>query len=1299
MGLSAMMLFFRFFHPAGPINPCVGESVDLKYDFNDEAMSRKENENKTGNVQKRSNETSPDFEIEFEENGYMEKQNMTPPPVPKRKIRHSRSFKKSFSKRDHIPQQRKISYENEMAFPDENLEDNYIQRRSFDESPTTNKTLATTDRGGDSAYGTDSNRTASRNNGSPPQAGNLHEIELHNPNEDHEGTFIQNSSGSSMVNHSSGSSAFNNETYMSIDKENNKDANEDVGYIPQSFDHVVQCNGIESHNNTYQSVNVQSPPCHAFSRTQNDDQKSNKVAKNYTYATPSKLLKRSPIVKDVTVKVTSGFAHISPTQKVVEKSNTETDGTFKVPKNPTDASLGNNAKKTVKERGLNPPLTIIVPNISHRAFASKTNTETKETNLYSSMRGEQHPGSRDSYSKHQHQRQYSEQFSDKTIPLEVLDPTMNGVCDNNIARNPALASHDYENLALININRGAMSVRHWKTYSNMANEEHDNSVSYDRARKLNMTTHSTSSADPNHADYSSLHYFDIYPLSRQMKEQLYRSITPISTAATMASDTQTNVSDSDTYEPIETYAINMGQEDAKAPLKPHHQRTRSICSSSEANVPVPLTLIHHDGKQVSTRHIVTMDSLKEILSKHENVPMDDPQDRGDLYLLAPMRLLTPILEETESEITGGLTAQSREEDFNRSVMTVISEMLTNHSKNMMLYQSILSEKQNQTANKSQMSTGPQAALEIDSIGPFDGIGPHPDGQFQDSVDSASSTLVHTIEEIRNQSLCNLYFYSSSKLADEDHNGHGDGRFKTNNNGAAPQVPSKNHFKPIPHEIIENEENVDPIRSHEANYVVKGQEQERERNTNDSFSNASIKSIKSNTLVLSPQKKPSNNENAMNKGKSQKKKKSPLYSSVGTRKNLFQLTDDNSMAAILNTPNRQNEDTKLKLKPSQHQNDTIDDKSVRATNYMDVQDANFLTNVRDTLSSDSESDSEGNPRQLDGGIEALQPSSVPEYHSNSFLCENRSILSPSSKYNTPTPPLRANQFVRNIHPSNRTRKKFSVIRERFESPEMERKIPSNKPRPMITARSNNDLYENISNDFLMLRNSVREKKERESKCKSVPSIVDHQGLKPDENYDPCLRENNENILRPRDLIRNQWSTKSHQNFLDGDKKTSNALTGNGANVGIGQRNRNYRRSMSILEADARNGCNFVGNKENYNPQVSYDKFIETVNNFPPPLPYKVPPKPEHLRTKSCFGQNAKSHAMNGYYDVENKGSFPPPLLSSSPHVRKNSITKAAQPCYMINTNRLCNPNSSRTSTLSPQSNVFNTTKHYRQSRLI
>ena len=148
-----------------------------------------------------------------------------------------------------------------------------------------------------------------------------------------------------MANHSSGSSAFNNETYMSIDKDNNKDENDDGGYVPQSYEHFAQCNGIESHNNTYQSVNVQSPAYHAFSRQGNEDQKSHRILKNYTYATPSKLLKRSPIVKDVTVKVTSGFAHISPTQKVVEKSNTEPDGTFKVPQPKHFSSEANSIKK------------------------------------------------------------------------------------------------------------------------------------------------------------------------------------------------------------------------------------------------------------------------------------------------------------------------------------------------------------------------------------------------------------------------------------------------------------------------------------------------------------------------------------------------------------------------------------------------------------------------------------------------------------------------------------------------------------------------------------------------------------------------------------------------------------------------------------------------------------------------------------------------------------------------------------------------------------------------------------------
>ena len=44
--------------------------------------------------------------------------------------------------------------------------------------------------------------------------------------------------------------------------------------------------------------------------------------------------------------------------------------------------------------------------------------------------------------------------------------------------------------------------------------------------------------------------------------------------------------------------------------------------------------------------IVSLENLRERLEEHDKVPYDDPECRGDLYILAPMRLLTPVLEET-----------------------------------------------------------------------------------------------------------------------------------------------------------------------------------------------------------------------------------------------------------------------------------------------------------------------------------------------------------------------------------------------------------------------------------------------------------------------------------------------------------------------------------------------------------------------------------------------------------------------------------------------------------------------------
>ena len=147
------------------------------------------------------------------------------------------------------------------------------------------------------------------------------------------------------------------------------------------------------------------------------------------------------------------------------------------------------------------------------------------------------------------------------------------------------------------------------------------------------------------------------------------------------------------------------------------------------------------------KQIVSMETLKDLLHQHERVKLDDPQDRGDLYLLAPMRLLTPILEEEDcysSMMDGdnnpeaaGATANN---GFNRSVMTVISELLTNHSKSMQAYQSM----QLSSAAASAADTT-RAASQMSQSTCSGGL--HPDGRFPDSVESACSTLVSTIEEI------------------------------------------------------------------------------------------------------------------------------------------------------------------------------------------------------------------------------------------------------------------------------------------------------------------------------------------------------------------------------------------------------------------------------------------------------------------------------------------------------------------------------------------------------------------------
>ena len=107
--------------------------------------------------------------------------------------------------------------------------------------------------------------------------------------------------------------------------------------------------------------------------------------------------------------------------------------------------------------------------------------------------------------------------------------------------------------------------------------------------------------------YSNLHQFcDIYPLSKAMKEQLYRAIPldQVSTAATVAtspaqsisSDLHSNLSNH-TYEPIETAS----------------EAFSAAGDYSVAGPAIPVTLIHHDGKRVTANKIVSLESLRQSL--------------------------------------------------------------------------------------------------------------------------------------------------------------------------------------------------------------------------------------------------------------------------------------------------------------------------------------------------------------------------------------------------------------------------------------------------------------------------------------------------------------------------------------------------------------------------------------------------------------------------------------------------------------------------------------------------------------
>jgi len=913
VGLCSMVLYYRFYHPAGPILPC---SADLE---------EKSESNNSGGSE------GPDFVIK---NATYVEEKETTPEKPKGTIERSNSLKLSRSfkhtmKKPPSPPVRIQAKSGRLPTPVSSLaaESHVDIVNSSNNTNSPSSPLpddCKTSEKMDSAYGTDSNRTASRNTESSAtlfaQAGK-------SPSDSYNVTTQHNHSGSSynpdrscssLANRSTSSAAFNNETYMSIENTSHSTAQE-PSYMSVMTPTSPHNTSHQSANNTYQSVHPMSESTKSDHNTSQESQSSKVTVIDQSIHTPKRpqrdLLKRSPVVKDVT-----GFATISSTQTALQNQTS-------LPQD-TTASCDKG-----KER-LHAPLTIIIPNISNQAFTKSSS-------------------------------QSPDKWSDKTISLDILNPE-HGPPDIS-----SFSSHDYENLALVNINRAPLGPQHWRTYSDMATSRHDDSTKYDKSR-LNFTSSS------DYSNYSNLAFCDIYPLSKAMKEQLYRSITPVSTAATMAtspdvSDINSDMNSNHTYEPIET-------------------ASQAFSYDGDYSSNIPVTLIHHDGHRVTANKIVSLDSLRETLHSHEKVPYDDPESRGDLYILAPMRLLTPVIEESDSELTRSkiyqtLSNASRStfgnySDVDNSIMSIISEVLTVRS----------AEQSKLPRSISRMTN--QSDLRLSTI-------------EEDIVDTNS--LLSTIEEIRNNSMCNLY---NSSFNDPNTTLKGP--------NCVPQVPPRNTTG---YESLckENSKSKERNELQEMNDSLQAAQSQRTHiSPNEATDmNDSIKSVHSNTLVVTPKTVIIN------------KKASPLQTTRGCRKNILNLVP--STKDILNTPKRIKTETLSVPKDNSILSDSMasENNEFKALMpHLTYTGAKFLNKVKTTPNSDSENDLDSsiikNPKN-----QTLQSKSILDP-----IKERLSFASPSSQQSsnlstmsdTPSPIT----FVRNIGNQKRPKRKLSIVREKFEN---------------------------------------------------------------------------------------------------------------------------------------------------------------------------------------------------------------------------------------------------------------------------
>lgn len=206
-----------------------------------------------------------------------------------------------------------------------------------------------------------------------------------------------------------------------------------------------------------------------------------------------------------------------------------------------------------------------------------------------------------------------------------------------------------------------------------------------------------------------------------------------------------------------------------------------------------------------------------------------------------------------------------------------------------------------------------------------------------------------------------------------------------------------------------------------------------------------------------------------------KKNIPLYTSIGSRKNLLELAGKTAEGSILNTPKKtaggleklslpqpqkspsfapincqglpKSQKYDVPQKPRAVDQAFLEKReksnfkrSDPAPSYLSNRASNATKIVKDSCSQTKENKFSGLSKP--SGLQSLTDAQVNSgymfhYLESPVLNQNRPMalqfpaLSPSAKYNsdnTPTPPMRENHFVRNSNNSKLPRRKFSILRD-------------------------------------------------------------------------------------------------------------------------------------------------------------------------------------------------------------------------------------------------------------------------------